>query len=110
MNRLDRAYALVPEIQCRGLCQAYCGPVPVSTAEASRIKARHGMEVDFDPATLTCTLLRDGKCSIYHDRPLICRLWGNVEKMQCPHGCAPALMPPKYERKACAMVYGDKPR
>lgn len=39
---------------------------------------------------LTCPLLNpDGKCSVYEDRPAICRIWGAVEKMKCPHGCRP---------------------
>ena len=37
-----------------------------------------------------CTLLDvHGACSVYAYRPLICRLWGTVKRMQCPHGCEP---------------------
>ena len=32
---------------------------------------------------LTCPMLKDNKCSIYHKRPLICRLYGVVENMKC---------------------------
>lgn len=33
-----------------------------------------------------------GACSAYRDRPLLCRLWGVVEKLRCPHGCEPERM------------------
>lgn len=36
-----------------------------------------------------CPALRDGRCSVYDDRPTICRLWGATTSMPCPHGCAP---------------------
>jgi Fe-S-cluster containining protein len=37
--------------------------------------------------TQDCPALVDGRCSVYEDRPLICRLWGAVESMPCVHGC-----------------------
>ena len=108
MNKLERAYAMVPDANCKGLCQDCCGPVIPSFAEESRIKERHGVEVAHDKATLTCTLLHEGRCDIYADRPLLCRLWGVVQKMPCPFGCAPddGVMKRRDERKALALVYG----
>ncbi len=108
MNKLDRAYAMVPDVQCKGLCQECCGPVVASFAEEDRLRDRHGATIDFDKTTLTCTLLVQGRCSVYADRPLLCRVWGSVEKMQCPHGCVPAagLMKPRDERKVTELVYG----
>ena len=40
---------------------------------------------------LTCPALdvAFGLCSVYPDRPTLCRLWGVVEKMRCPFGCEP---------------------
>lgn len=41
-----------------------------------------------------CPALDDRKrCSAYDKRPMICRLWGVVETMKCPHGCRPS---PRY--------------
>ena len=37
--------------------------------------------------TIDCPALVDGRCSVYEHRPLICRLWGAVESLPCPHGC-----------------------
>jgi len=106
VNRLDRAYALVPSANCKGLCQESCGPIVPSFAEAARIKERHGKVVDFDRKTLRCTLLVNGKCSVYADRPLLCRLFGVVEKMPCTFGCDAPTMTRKQEKQAFELVYG----
>jgi Fe-S-cluster containining protein len=38
---------------------------------------------------LKCDKLSGGRCTVYPDRPLICRLFGVVEQMRCPFGCVP---------------------
>ncbi|HEV2379781.1 MAG TPA: hypothetical protein VG206_08280 [Terriglobia bacterium] len=38
---------------------------------------------------LVCPYLVAGQFFIYGVRPLICRLWGLVKAMRCPHGCEP---------------------
>lgn len=40
-------------------------------------------------AKLKCTVLKEGKCSAYEQRPVLCRLFGLVKKMKCPFGCVP---------------------
>lgn len=81
-------YARIPSIACRGLCHGSCGPVPATRAEIATIEAQssHAWGVTRD---FTCTMLAGGRCSVYESRPLLCRLWGVVEKMACPHGCIP---------------------
>lgn len=32
-------------------------------------------------------LTDDNSCSAYTDRPTICRLWGAIDALRCPHGC-----------------------
>jgi Fe-S-cluster containining protein len=49
---------------------------------ASELMTKH-------PCDFKCSLLKEGKCSIYRIRPLICRLFGLTKKMQCPFGCVP---------------------
>lgn len=57
--------------------------------EWDRIVKRIGHEPKGDES-LNCPLLTaDKKCSVYHIRPMICRLWGIVERMPCHHGCVP---------------------
>jgi hypothetical protein len=46
-----------------------------------------GKAVILEPNGTSCELLVDGRCSIYQDRPLICRLYGVAEGLPCPHGC-----------------------
>ncbi len=40
--------------------------------------------------TTTCPLLKRGRCTVYRQRPMVCRLWGCVASMPCPWGCRPA--------------------
>lgn len=85
---LEAIYARLPEMQCRGLCQESCGPIGMAAVEASAIRSKHGA-LPVAGSDLTCSALANGRCSIYADRPLICRLWGVVERMACPWGCVP---------------------
>lgn len=83
-------WAQVPSVNCRGLCTESCGPIGMSRAEEA-ILARRGVTVGFDPETLTCDQLKFGRCSVYEDRPMVCRLWGAIPDMPCPFGCEPTL-------------------
>lgn len=88
-QRLDNLYKELPvSIECKGLCQGCCGPIAMSPAEFRRLSEASGKEPTIDDHG-TCSLLVDGKCSAYEIRPMICRLWGMVRKMQCPFGCLP---------------------
>lgn len=94
-DSLERIYRAVPTVECRGLCAQSCGPIDMSDAERNRIEARgvtmpkreQLMDNIIERGTCDCPALVDERCSIYDDRPLICRLWGAVESMPCPHGC-----------------------
>ena len=70
----------------------------MSNQEDARIRAR-GYEIPSMADALAalgrgedyyCPALVDGGCSVYEDRPTICRLWGATQSMPCPHGCTPA--------------------
>ncbi len=37
-------------------------------------------------------VIEHGGCAIYDDRPFLCRLYGTVPSLTCPHGRAPAKM------------------
>lgn len=94
-DNLERIYRAVPSVACQGLCAEYCGPIDMSDEERRRITARgvtiphasETLQAMADGADGECPALMDGRCSVYEDRPLICRLWGAVESMPCPHGC-----------------------
>lgn len=91
MSRLDLLYGEVPTISaCTGECHRSCGPLPpLGDAEAARVLARmRGLPEPREDGT--CSMLNVfGRCDIYADRPMICRLWGATEKMPCVFGCVP---------------------
>lgn len=43
-------------------------------------------------SNLSCPHLGKNGCSVYDDRPLICRLFGTTPKLLCPHGKRPDEM------------------
>lgn len=77
-----------PNVRCKGLCTAYCGPVGWSKPEADVMK-RHHVTLPKPDREGTCSKLREGRCGIYRNRPLVCRLFGGVDSplLECPHGC-----------------------
>jgi hypothetical protein len=90
MSDLDLLYGQVPTISgCTGACAASCGPIAFGDAEAARILARmRGLPEPRED--LTCSMLNAfGRCDIYEDRPMLCRLWGASEAMPCVFGCTP---------------------
>lgn len=85
---IRRVYAKLPAVHCKGLCQEGCGPIMFSKAEEKMMRAAGATPPTFDDDA-TCTALKDGRCSIYENRPYICRLFGAHKNMVCPHGCRP---------------------
>lgn len=91
MSALDLLYGKVPAMSgCTGECARSCGPLPpLGDAEAARILRRmRGLPEAGEDST--CSMLNAfGRCDIYADRPMICRLWGATAKMPCVFGCEP---------------------
>lgn len=88
-------YAQVPEVPCKGLCQAACGPTACSAVEADAMRDNGvnppALRNHPTHGPMTCSHLTDaGRCAIYANRPLVCRLYGAVRAMRCPHGCKPS--------------------
>lgn len=90
-------YARIPKIECRQKCQVYCGAIvqlgAYTEAERPEIeRAFKNADVARPPGAslLECSALDvHGRCAIYAERPAICRFFGVVEGMTCPHGCEP---------------------
>ncbi len=107
---LDHAYAQIPDAGCRGLCQSGCDSIAMSVTEQARIRERHGRFLPLVAAfngALCPALDEDGRCAVYEDRPFVCRAWGAVEMMPCPHGCVPdeGRLPESYARRLKALVW-----
>lgn len=99
-RELAAVYDSLPKIECKRLCFDCCGPIAVATQElraARKIMPVAAKKTEpgyhqpaYDHFTMRCSLLSDqNECKIYEARPLICRLWGLVEKLRCPFGCVP---------------------
>jgi Fe-S-cluster containining protein len=109
VSRMKEIWDKVPPVSgCKGLCADSCTNVPVHPVEAYYLIERHGGELtktlhpanDPDnPAAMEmptlgsnfkpCMFLnQDRRCSIYEDRPLVCRLFGHhALTLRCVHGC-----------------------
>ena len=90
LAQLDALYAQVPSLPCQGHCAQGCGPLGMSTLEHRRI--RHASPRRLEGKTVACPLLKEGRCTAYKVRPMVCRLWGVTEAMVCPWGCRPARL------------------
>jgi Fe-S-cluster containining protein len=86
--KLETLYALIPDVACRGLCVAACGPLALSHLERTRLERRTGRKLR-DVQAYACPLLKQGRCSVYAIRPAICRSYAAAENMICPYRCEP---------------------
>jgi hypothetical protein len=105
---LERVYARIPRIECQRKCQAGCGIIAATgKIEAERLDRQFGLQfgryftangMDARAAnggwleigrTYCEFITADGNCDVYSLRPLMCRLFGTVRELACPHGCQP---------------------
>jgi hypothetical protein len=95
---LQEIYASIPSPGCKGLCVDECSTIPVFPFELEQLETAAGRKL---PTISTregillgdlgkpCPLLVMGRCSVYAQRPLICRAYGSTEGLPCEHGCRP---------------------
>jgi Fe-S-cluster containining protein len=99
---LREIYASIPDAGCKGLCTDQCSTIPIFDFELERLEAVTGRKLPTMSAGeeigglllgteigTPCPMLVMGRCSVYDDRPLICRAFGSVDGLRCPHGCRP---------------------
>ena len=106
LNNLEAIYTQIPTIQCQGKCHENCSVVPMTKLErvnsqnqykqcpTNSVQAINSQGI---PEFICSCLDADGRCSIYNARPLICRLYGVAEGLECPYGCQPARRLSKQE-------------
>lgn len=99
-QKMDALYAQIPSANCKGLCAESCSFLGMTEGEAERLKKESGgIEPSLD-ANCDCVYLKDGRCSVYNARPIVCRLYGAAEDLRCPFGCEPDRMLSKAEGNA----------
>lgn len=110
---LREIYASIPSAECKGLCADQCTTVPAFPFELEQLEQAVGRKLPTMPTGSTvgglllgsevgkpCPLLVLERCSAYAHRPLICRAFGSVEGLRCPHGCGPVELVSRDEQYA----------
>ena len=81
---IEELRSCIPSLDCFPGCTACCSHVPWSEAEWSMLpeafKERHTIH------SLKCPFIDDRGCSCHGHRPIVCRLFGVAEGMDCPRG------------------------
>ena len=76
-RKLHNIYRKVPRSHCTGQCVEACGTIALSKGEFDHLTKITGEKPHLVGAS--CSLLKEGRCSEYRDRPLVCRLFGSVD-------------------------------
>jgi len=88
----------IPVFECILGCTDCCGPVPFSKWGWSQIRDKR------DATSIICPYVTEVGCAIYSQRPILCRLFGTVFGMRCPHGRGPKnLLSSERERELMAL-------
>jgi Fe-S-cluster containining protein len=77
----------LPSMRCDDGCGLCCGINFIRNHEYRRIEGLVRIR-GIKPLRqgTRCPLYIEGKCSIYEGRPLVCKLFGHVEQLNCPRG------------------------
>ena len=106
-KKVQAAWDMVPVVECKKKCQDNCTQIRCSISELNLIKKfcklndlkyvnvnevnnqvmKDTIKNPSAPPDLLCKYLKDGTCMIYEVRPTICRLFGAVDDLICPHDC-----------------------
>ncbi len=82
----------IPSFECVKDCHDCCGPVTASSEEMSRLPVKSDAEHEAALEHLNCVHLGPDGCTVYAERPLICRLFGTTPSMVCPNDRRPEEM------------------
>jgi uncharacterized protein len=93
----------VPKFGCIPGCSDCCGPVMWNRWEIEQL--------DFvkDVLSPKCPYSSPSGCEVYAHRPVVCRLFGAVEGMECPHGKRPAKRLSREDTKKLIEAYWNLP-
>ena len=82
----------IPTFECTPGCHDCCGPVTASSEEVAHLPIKTDAEHEAALEELNCVYLGPNGCTVYNDRPLICRLFGTTPNMPCPNEKGPEEM------------------
>jgi uncharacterized protein len=77
-RELHRVASLFPKdfLQCSPGCSSCCTEFSVSPLEAAIIAENLHLPIAGSPSPPSCAFLREGRCTIYRIRPILCRTQG----------------------------------
>ncbi|MGG5288016.1 MAG: YkgJ family cysteine cluster protein [Rubrivivax sp.] len=81
---------LIPSFECEPGCHDCCGPVTTSAEEMAALPRKSAEEQAAALERLDCVHLGPQGCTVYGERPMICRLFGTTPRLACPRGRGPA--------------------
>lgn len=96
-QKVRRYRNIIPVFACESGCHACCGPVPASSWEIAQLPVKtfgadERMLAEMKQGRVVgCRFLGEQGCTVYENRPLVCRMFGAVDnpRMKCPKGCGP---------------------
>jgi hypothetical protein len=91
-RKLESLRSRIPSFTCIVGCHDCCGPVTASSEELARLPVKSDAEHEAALAELSCPHLGTSGCTVYSERPLICRLFGTTPQLLCPNGKRPVYM------------------
>lgn len=101
-----------PTVACRGLCHRSCTVIGMTPTEFVQLTRVSGKEPKVTP-DMKCNYLVDERCTVYENRPMVCRQFGTTERLPCPYGCQPSRMMSEaegYEQlRRFSELCGDEP-
>lgn len=83
---------LIPSFDCVPGCHDCCGPVTTSAEEMARLPRKTEADQQSAMEHLDCVHLGPQGCTVYEERPMICRLFGTTPRLPCPRGQRPVQM------------------
>ena len=101
----------IPSFECVPGCHDCCGPVTTSSEEMARLPRKTAAEQAAAMDELNCVHLGPNGCTVYEERPLICRLFGTTPNLPCPRGQGPETpIEPAVERQVHRLIASTRQR
>ena len=110
-RKIDQLRLQIPSFACVPGCHDCCGPVTASSEEMSRLPVKSDAEHEAALAEYNCVHLGPQGCTVYDQRPLICRLFGTTPSLPCPRGQGPETpIEPQVERQVHQLIASTRQR